>query len=129
MFGSEPLIGAAVAAFLLAAWVSWMVCRRIVRAGFFFLYFLVGIGVAVVGSVWLHGEPLPWPLLIFAALAFAWSTSLLRSRLARLVSTAALLLGVHALATFLPQLRELVAAPEADAAQLQNEHDSNPSGL
>jgi hypothetical protein len=103
--------GGVIVAAVLAGWLVWSACRRIVRVGFFLINFCLGAALTFGGGFFLHREVLPWPAVACGGLVFAYAAGVVRSRIARAVTMGALLLVAQLLGAWMPEIRTLLSEP------------------
>lgn len=110
---AQPMLIAAVAAFLGSVYLVWKVVGAAIKLFFFLVAFAVGYAVAY-GLGQLGGHPQALWVYAAEALAFAWAINLIRAKVARMIAGFAIL-GIGQLTGwfgFAPK-----AAPDSTADQ------------
>ncbi|MBS1717283.1 MAG: hypothetical protein JSS72_06090 [Armatimonadetes bacterium] len=107
--------------------VAWNVSKKIVKFGFFVLYFLIGCGLVEIGSFVGSGNFVPWQPALVGGLAFAVLVKSVRSKVMRVVGVVTAICVVQFIGLFLmkPLDKKLDAKQQGAAAQkVKGQHET-----
>src|SRR5579863_8684883 len=122
---AQPMLIAAVAAFLGSVYIVWKIVGAVVKLVFFLVAFAVGYAIAY-GLGQFGGHPQALWVYAGEALAFAWAINLIRAKIARAVVGAAIL-GIGQISGWFGFAPKSEEHPSSEQPPIHAKHVAHPS--